>query len=92
MKVITSLDELNEHLTAMRYSDWALGEFFRTIEKSEYFNNTIFLIVGGGHAFGTSNQLTDIDLLRFHVPLFILAPNIVRQYGQTRSTVGSQLV
>ncbi|MFW5444097.1 MAG: LTA synthase family protein [Methylococcaceae bacterium] len=90
MDAITGFGGLDEHLTAMRYSDWALGEFFRKIEQSEYYNNTIFIIVGD-HAFSTNNQVTNIDLLRYHVPLLILGPNIVEKYGSTQSIVGSQV-
>ena len=90
MKEITGFGELDEHLTAMRYSDWALGEFFNKVEASEYYKNTIFVIVGD-HAFSTNNQVTDVDLLRYHVPLLIIGPNIVEKYGDTRTTVGSQV-
>jgi len=81
---------LNEHLTAMRYSDWALGEFFKKIQNTDFYKHTIFVIVGD-HGFSTSKQVTDIDLLRFSIPLLIIAPGIVEQYGSTVATVGSQV-
>jgi len=87
---VTGFGELNQHLTAMRYSDWALGEFFRKAQQSDYYENTLFVIVGD-HGFSTSQQITDIDLLRYHIPLLIIAPGIVKRYGSTRSIVGSQV-
>jgi phosphoglycerol transferase MdoB-like AlkP superfamily enzyme len=90
VEAVTKMGDLNEHLTAMRYADWALGQFFRKIEKSPFYENTIFVLVGD-HGFGTNEQLTDIDLLRFHVPLLILGPNVTDKYGFTNPTVGAQV-
>ncbi|HFD12137.1 MAG TPA: alkaline phosphatase family protein [Crenotrichaceae bacterium] len=90
VKPVTGFGELNEHLTAMRYSDWALGEFFRTIEKSDNYNKTAFIIVGD-HGFSTQKQLTNIDLLRFHVPLLVIAPNLLQKHGSTKAIIGSQV-
>jgi len=87
---VTGFSELNEHLTAMRYSDWALGEFFKKAKQSKYYDNTVFLVLGD-HGFGTSHQLTGIDLLRFHVPLLVIGPNVVSTHGSTSLTVGSQV-
>jgi phosphoglycerol transferase MdoB-like AlkP superfamily enzyme len=67
-----------------------LGEFFRKAEKSDYYKNTIFVIVGD-HAFSTNKQITNIDLLRYHIPLLIIAPNIVAKYGSSKKIVGSQV-
>lgn len=87
---VTGHGELNEHLTAMRYADWALGQFFKKVAKSEYFDNTLFVLVGD-HGFGTPNQVTDIDMLRFHVPLLVIGPDVIKKYGYTNSTVGAQV-
>ncbi|HEC73017.1 MAG TPA: DUF229 domain-containing protein [Methylophaga aminisulfidivorans] len=87
---VTGHGELNKHLTAMHYADWALGEFFKKVEKQPYFNNTIFILVGD-HGFGTEKQITDIDLLRFHVPLLIIGPKVTEKYGTLNHTVGSQV-
>jgi phosphoglycerol transferase MdoB-like AlkP superfamily enzyme len=87
---VTDMGGLNEHLTAMRYADWALGEFFNKIEKMDFYQNTLFVLVGD-HGFGTNEQLTDIDILRFHVPLLIIGPNVTEQNGFQNNTVGSQV-
>jgi phosphoglycerol transferase MdoB-like AlkP superfamily enzyme len=86
---VTGFGDLDEHLTAQRYSDWALGRFFASAAKKPWFNKTLFVIVGD-HGFGVGRQLSDIDLLRFHVPLLLLAPGIQATYGSRNSVVAMQ--
>ncbi|MDB6061941.1 MAG: ltaS1 [Verrucomicrobiaceae bacterium] len=80
----------DEHLTAMRYNDYALGVFFDRIKQRGGFDNTVFVFLGD-HGFGGGEQITDIDLWRFHIPLLIWGKDIQRNYGATRSVVGSQV-
>ncbi|MCP8465738.1 LTA synthase family protein [Pseudomonas sp. ZM23] len=87
---VTGYGSLDEHLTAMRYSDWSLGQFFEKAKKSPYYKDTIFVVVGD-HGFGTPEQLTEMDLFRFNVPLLIIAPGIQDKFGATRDTVGTQI-
>lgn len=87
---ITDRGEYSEHLTAMKYSDWALGEFFRRIKDKPYYNETLFVILGD-HGFGVKPQISDIDLLRFHVPLLLIAPGLTQTFGQRITTVATQV-
>jgi len=87
---VTGNGSLDEHLTAMRYSDWALGQFFEKAKKSPYYKDTLFVVVGD-HGFGAPEQLTEMDLFRFNVPLLIIAPGIQEKYGASRDTVGTQI-
>ena len=87
---VTDQEEMSERLTAMKYSDWALGEFFRKIKDTKAYQNTLFVILGD-HGFGVKNQLTEIVLLRFHVPLLILGPGLKEKYGSRIHRVGSQV-
>ncbi len=86
----------DDHLTAMRYNDFALGVFFDRIKKIDRnklpggFDDTLFVFLGD-HGFGGGEQITDIDLWRFHVPLLIWGKDIQQSYGKTRSVVGSQV-
>jgi phosphoglycerol transferase MdoB-like AlkP superfamily enzyme len=80
----------DEHLTAMRYSDWALGQFFEKARKAPYFKDTLFVIVGD-HGFGSDEQLTEMDLFRFNVPLLLIGPGIQEKFGAVRHTVGTQI-
>ncbi len=87
---ITDRGVLSEHLTAMKYSDWALGRFFDRIRSAYYYADTVFVILGD-HGFAIENQVTNVNLLRFHVPLLLIGPGIVESYGNRRSIVGTQV-
>lgn len=87
---VLGFGELDEHLTAQRYSDWALGQFFKQAKKTNWYEQTVFVIVGD-HGFGINRQLSEIDLLRFHVPMLIIAPGIQQAYGRRHHTVGTQV-
>ncbi|CAK9888148.1 MULTISPECIES: LTA synthase family protein [Pseudomonas] len=87
---VTGQGRLDEHLTAMRYSDWALGQFFEKARKEPYFKETLFVIVGD-HGFGNHQQVTELDLGRFNVPLLLIAPGIQEKFGALNHTVGTQI-
>ena len=80
----------DEHLTAMRYADWALGQFFDKAKQSPYYKDTLFVIVGD-HGFGSPEQLTEMDLYRHNVPLLLIAPGLRERFGARRDTVGTQV-
>jgi phosphoglycerol transferase MdoB-like AlkP superfamily enzyme len=82
--------DLDGRYNAMRYADWALGEFFRQARKEAYFSNTLFVITGD-HGFGVPPALTDLMLDRFHVPLLFYSPRLLPQGGTRRATVASQV-
>ncbi len=90
VEAVTGQGSLDQHLTAMRYSDWALGQFFAKIRNAPYFKETLFVIVGD-HGFGGGEQLTEMNLARFNVPLLLIAPGIQEKFGSTRNTVGTQV-
>lgn len=81
---------LDQHLTAMRYSDWALGQFFERVRNEPWFKQTLFVVVGD-HGFGAPEEVTEMDLLRFHVPLLLIAPGITERFGSRRDVVGTQV-
>jgi phosphoglycerol transferase MdoB-like AlkP superfamily enzyme len=87
---VTGHGTLDQHLTAMRYSDWALGQFFEKARKEPYFKETLFVIVGD-HGFGNNQQLTEMTLSRFNVPLLLIGPGIQERFGSQRDTVGTQV-
>ncbi len=90
IKAITDQGRMNKRLTAMKYSDWALGEFFRQVEETDWYQHTLFAILGD-HGFALPNQITEIDLLRFHIPLLLIGPGMTETFGSTRSVVGTQV-
>ncbi|MFL1515040.1 LTA synthase family protein [Pseudomonas prosekii] len=87
---VTDRGSMNEHLTAMRYSDWALGQFFEKARKEPYFNETLFVVVGD-HGFGNEEQITEMDLGRFNVPMLLIGPGVQQKFGERDHTVGTQI-
>jgi phosphoglycerol transferase MdoB-like AlkP superfamily enzyme len=87
---VTGHGSLDLHLTAMRYSDWALGEFFKKAKQQPWYNDTLFVVLGD-HGFGTPEQMTEMDLNRFHVPMLLIAPGIQDKWGKINTTVAAQV-
>lgn len=87
---VTGHGSADEHLTAMRYADWALGQFFEKARRAPYYKNTLFVLVGD-HGFGSEQQLTEMDLFRFNVPLLLIAPGIQEKFGSRNHHVGTQI-
>ncbi len=87
---VTGHGSLDEHLTAMRYSDWALGQFFDKARQAPWFDQTLFVVVGD-HGFGATDQLTEMDLYRFNVPMLLIGPGVTERFGSRRDVVGTQV-
>ncbi len=87
---VTGQGSLDQHLTAMRYADWALGQFFKKIRNAPFYKDTLFVVLGD-HGFGGGEQLTEMNLARFNVPLLLIAPGVRQKFGATSDTVGTQV-
>ena len=61
---------------AVKYTDYAVGEFLRQAKNKPWFANTIFVVTAdhGASARGTSH----IPLEKYRIPLFIYAPNQIK--------------
>ena len=68
----------DDEYNSLRFSDFAVGEFFRLAKQSSYYSNTIFFIFGDhglsdlGKNMPASYWATDLH--SYHVPLIIHAP------------------
>jgi phosphoglycerol transferase MdoB-like AlkP superfamily enzyme len=60
-----------------QYSDWALTNFIRTCEKTDWAENTIFVMVGD-HGLKL-NDADEVPLSYNHVPLIIKAPGLYKK-------------
>jgi phosphoglycerol transferase MdoB-like AlkP superfamily enzyme len=60
-----------------QYADWALSSFIRRCEKTEWGQNTIFVLVGD-HGLKL-NDADEVPLSYNHVPLIIKAPSLYRK-------------
>ncbi len=69
---VTGHGGMNQRLNGMRYADWALGQFFKRARREPYFRNTLFVLVGD-HGCSIAPILTELRLLRFHIPLLFYA-------------------
>ena len=68
----------HKDLNAFRFMDFSLGEFFKSVKKEDYFNNTIFIILGD-HGFGHPSKVDlfgSLSLHNFNVPLTIYSPGL----------------
>ncbi len=59
---------------AIKYADYALGEFFEMAKKEAYYKNTVFIIIADHNTRTWGNDLIPVN--KFHVPALIIAPNI----------------
>ncbi len=60
---------------AVKYADYALGKFFELAQQSNYWANTIFLIIADHDSRVTGEGL--VPMARFHIPGVILGSGIV---------------
>jgi phosphoglycerol transferase MdoB-like AlkP superfamily enzyme len=72
---------------AVKYSDWAIGNFMSEASKRPWFNDTLFVFIADhtSHARGR----TDLPPENYHIPLIIYAPGMLQ--SQTIDAVASQI-
>lgn len=71
---------------AVKYADYAIGRFFRKARQSDYWDNTVFLVVADHNSRVYGSDLVPIE--RFHIPGVILGGSIE---PQTWTRVASQI-
>jgi phosphoglycerol transferase MdoB-like AlkP superfamily enzyme len=57
---------------AVKYTDWAIGDFIERARSRPWFANTLFVIVADHCA--SSRGKTDLPIERFHIPMIFYAP------------------
>ena len=60
---------------SVKYTDWAIGDFIEKARQKPWFKDTIFVIVADHQA--DSAGKTEVPILRYHIPLFIYAPELI---------------
>lgn len=58
----------------VRYADWAIGRFFEQARTSDYWNNTVFLLVADHDAKVGGARL--VPMRHFHIPAMILGADV----------------
>lgn len=66
--------QFNTRNNAVKYSDYALGTFFDKAKKSDYWDNTVFIIIADHDARVFGSQLVPVE--HFHIPALILGKDI----------------
>ncbi|MCC8417979.1 MAG: LTA synthase family protein [Rickettsia endosymbiont of Bryobia graminum] len=61
---------------AVKYTDYAINKFLELAKARPWFNNTIFIITADHCA--SSAGKTDLPINKYHIPLLIYAPNILK--------------
>ncbi len=60
---------------AVKYADWALGDFLARAAQKPWFDNTVFVIVADHQASAAGK--TDLPLARYRIPLLFYAPKLL---------------
>ncbi|WP_462379345.1 LTA synthase family protein [Pseudomonas sp. Marseille-QA0892] len=61
---------------AVKYTDWAIGDFLNRARQQPWFDNTIFVFVAD-HCAGSAGR-QDLPVANYHIPLFIYAPKLIQ--------------
>ena len=72
---------------AVKYTDWALGDFIARARSHPWFDDTLFVIVADHCA--AARGKTDLPLDRFHIPLLIWSPKHIAP--ERVETIASQI-
>ncbi len=68
--------EYHTRNNAVKYADWALGEFIKQAKSSNYWKDTIFLIIADHDANAGSHRTGLVPPKSFHIPALILGEGI----------------
>lgn len=60
---------------AVKYTDYAIGQFLEKAKSKPWFNDTLFVIVAD-HCASVAGK-TKLPVAKYHIPLFLYAPDIL---------------
>lgn len=61
---------------AVKYTDYAIGQFLQQARAKPWFNQTVFVFVAD-HTAGSAGH-EDLPVANYHIPLFIYAPALIQ--------------
>lgn len=61
---------------AVKYCDYAIGEFIRKASKKPWFDHTLFVIMAD-HCAGSAGK-TELPFMEYQIPLIIYNPNLIK--------------
>lgn len=71
----------------VEYSDWALSRFFEEAQKQDWYQNTIFVLLGD-HGSPAGLNLYDVSLIYHQIPLLIFEPGKENQARTIKNIAG----
>ena len=78
-RMTTDEEHLYKRVNAYRYSDYALGEFFRQVRSKEWFKDTLFVITAD-HPFGGAFSYPQSEgWIEEQIPLLFYAPDLMNE-------------
>lgn len=72
---------------AVKYADWAVGDFLEKASKHSWFKDTVFVLVADHTSLGRGR--VDLEPRNFHIPFLIFAPQHI--IPQRINTLNSQI-
>lgn len=88
---ISTGDLESQYPSSIRYTDAALGKFFKRARTRPWFKNTLFVLVAD-HGHGTWRDLPNWHPEFRRIPLLFAGPVIKKQFkGSQQDTIGSQI-
>ncbi len=72
---------------AVKYTDWAIGDFLAKARQKPWFDDTVFVFVAD-HCAGSAG-MEDLPVANYHIPLLVYAPKWIeaREDGQLASQI-----
>ncbi len=72
---------------AVKYADYAIGEFIKKAQKKKWFDQTIFVFVAD-HCAGSAGNI-EVPVWRYQIPAIFYAPKIIKPqiYSQNASQI-----
>lgn len=61
--------------SAVRYTDWAIGDFLRRAKDKPWFDDTLFVVTADHCA--SSGGIASLPVFRYHIPLWVWSPKNV---------------
>jgi phosphoglycerol transferase MdoB-like AlkP superfamily enzyme len=66
----------------VKYTDYALRQFFKKASKQSWYKNTVFVIVADHCA--SSSGKTELPMDKYHIPAMIYAPGFIEPVNNTK--------
>ncbi|MFP6850030.1 MAG: sulfatase-like hydrolase/transferase [Pseudomonas sp.] len=72
---------------AVKYTDYAIGQFLKQARDKPWFKQTVFVFVAD-HTAGSAGK-EDLPVANYHIPLFIYAPDLIKpqEYREVASQI-----